>query len=964
MVSPRVPGATYRFQFNEDFRFDHARALVPYLQALGVTDIYASPLLQARRGSSHGYDITDPKRLSRDLGGEEAFVRLSETLRQHQMGLLLDIVPNHMAADSENPWWADVLQNGLDSPYAHYFDIDWDPVTPGLKNKVLLPVLGAPYGEELENRMLILQLGEDGFFIRYHDKRFPLNFASFSTILKFRFGKLTAALGKGHPVVKRIADLIKLFAGLPGGAGQNGFAAAARQAKEMLWALYDNEGEARAFIDENLRLLNGSKGNPRSFDRLDRILSVQAYRLAYWRTANREINYRRFFDVTDLVSTRVEEANVFTARHARILKLAGAGLVTGLRIDHIDGLLDPYTYVRRLQNHLGSEESVNSFYIIAEKILTGGEELPHDWPVYGTTGYDFLNTVNGLFVDSAGAAALDRVYRELSGLSDDFSEVVYTRKRQVIEELFAGEVRSLAWQLARLGEIDRYGCDLTVAELEQALTEVTACLPVYRTYIRNFNVADRDRKYIKDAVKEAVRRRPASHRACEFLRRVLLLAFPDGLTAQRRREWLRFTMFWQQFTGPVMAKGYEDTALYVYNRLISMNEVGGDPQSTGVSVEEFHQYNRSVMHGRPHTMNTTSTHDTKRSEDVRARINVLSEMPEAWAEKLRKWCDWNRAKKTVVGGHPVPDVSVEIFLYQTLLGAWPLNEQEVPEFKERLEGYLIKSAREAKVHSNWLDPNTDYENALTGFASAILKPGDENLFFGDFVKYQKVIAYYGAISSLAQVLVKITAPGVPDFYQGMEVWNLSLVDPDNRRPVDFKSRAGMLSALQDQEAAGLRALAQELLANWGDGRIKLFLTYKALNYRTVNRELFAGGGYLPVHARGPQNEHVCAFARRLKNRWVLMVVPRLVARLQGVTERVRSDSVPETNPPLGESAWGESALMMPDDSPECWHNLLTGETLGVRAGNAVGTGETGSKTLRLASVFETFPVALLAGETL
>jgi len=963
VVSPRIPGATYRLQFNRRFRFEDARALVGYLEALGVTDLYSSPLLQAKRGSTHGYDIINPERLNRELGGDEAFVELAETLRKHGMGLLLDIVPNHMAADSENPWWADVLQNGPASPYADYFDIDWNPATPGLKNKLLLPVLAAPYGEELESGKLTIRLGEDGFTVRYHDKRFPICFRSYAEILTFRFEDLTRDLGKGHPVVAGLTNLIDLFTELPVRTGEIGFPEASRQARETLWALYSSSLEAKRFIDGNLRVLNGNKGEPRSFDRLNRILTAQAYRLAFWRAAIQEINYRRFFDVCELVSTRIEQEQVFFARHSRILQLTGAGLVTGLRIDHIDGLLDPYTYVSQLQDHLGFREPENRFYIIAEKILTGDEELPHDWPVYGTTGYDFLKMVNGLFVDARGVADLDKVYRELSGLQDDFAQVVYNRKRQVMEELFPGEVRSLTLELARLGKKDRHGCDLTLAELQQALTGVTASLPVYRTYIRNFTVADQDRNYINDAVNETVRRQPASRRACEFLRRLLLLDCPHGLPADQRQEWLRFTMFWQQFTGPVMAKGYEDTALYVYNRFISQNEVGGDPQGSGVSVEAFHRHNEDALRRRPHTMNATSTHDAKRSEDVRARINVLSEVPELWAEKLKKWHAWNRTKKPVIGGRQVPDGNVELFLYQTLVGAWPLSDQEVPEFKERLKAYLTKSAREAKLYSNWFDPNTDYEKALTGFASSILAPGTENPFFGDFIRFQQVIAFYGALNSLAQLLLKITSPGVPDFYQGMELWNFSLVDPDNRRPVDFEGRARMLSMLQKQEAAaGLQALVQELLANWHDGRIKLFVTYKALNCRRDNRELFTAGGYLPLQATEPQSGHVCAFARRRGTKWVLTAVPRLTARLQRVNEKMCGDCVPELNPPVGEAAWEGSALVLPDDSPERWDNLPTGETLHACATDAGGSAKTGVRSLRLASVFNTFPVALLAGD--
>lgn len=957
----RVPGATYRIQFNRGFRFADARALVTYLHALGVTDLYASPLLQAREGSPHGYDVTDPTRLNRELGGEEAFAELTAALQQHGMGLLLDIVPNHMAASTENPWWADLLQNGPASSYAAWFDIDWHPWRPGLANKILLPVLSAPYGWELETQKLSLVLEEDGFFIRYYDKRFPLKPASYAVILSHRLEELVTASGKDHPEVPAFTELIELFRTLPAPDKDN-FASAFRQAVRRLRSLYNTQPWIRNFLEGTLQFLNGRQDDPRSFDTLDRLLAQQHYRLAFWRTAHREVNYRRFFDISDLVSVRVEEENVFAATHARILQLAAAGSISGLRIDHIDGLLDPEGYLRRLQKYLGAAGAVNPFYIVAEKILVNGETLPPEWPVSGTTGYDFLNAVNGLFCDGRSAGILDEIYRQFGEVEENFSVVVYARKRQVLEELFPGEVRRLAWQLGQLAEQDRYGCDLTLTELEQAVIEVTAWLPVYRTYIRDFHVTARDRRYVERAVTAAVERIPAAGPACAFLRRVLLLEFPDHLPAEGKQAWLRFTMRWQQLTGPVMAKGYEDTALYIYNRLVSLNEVGSDPQTAGVSVAEFHARNQAAQERYPHTLNATSTHDTKRSEDVRARINVLSEIPSLWAEKLSRWRDWNHSRKPVVDGRPIPDGNMELLIYQTLVGTWPLSKEEVPAFKERLRTYLVKAAREAKTHTSWLNPCPEYEDALTAFVAAILKPGEDNLFLRDFLEFQKITAFFGALNSLAQTLLKITAPGVPDFYQGTELWNLSLVDPDNRRPVDFRFRAELLAALQEREAHGLPLLVRELLETWEDGRVKLYLTYKALHFRRANRELFTAGEYLPVEVTKPRDEHACAFARRLGDRWVLVAVPRLLVRLQEAGQAILTEAatnrLPVLKPPLGEAAWGETTLILPENSPDRWHNVLTGEVLA--AALPAGTAS-GSKTLPLAYVFRSFPTALFVG---
>jgi (1->4)-alpha-D-glucan 1-alpha-D-glucosylmutase len=929
MPLARIPVSTYRLQFNREFGFERARELVPYLHALGITDIYASPLLAARRGSPHGYDVVDPTRINPELGGEEGMYSLATSLQEHGMGLLLDVVPNHMAASPENPWWFDLLRWGPDSPFAGYFDLEWQPARPSLAGKVLLPILGSPYSDAVENGELTLTLTEKGFGVSYYQWWLPLKPASHGQILEY-----VGAAGE----LKRLAGI---FARPP---GREEFLMAVKE----LWRLYAQSPGARTFLDESLRVINGQKGKPQSFAFLDELLSRQHYRLAFWRLAKEEINYRRFFDVAELVSLRMEDEKVFEATHSLVLSLAHQGLITGFRIDHVDGLRDPQAYLERLQRRLlplnsdgsgianASPPAASIFYVVVEKILTGDEELPPDWPVYGTTGYDFLNILNALFVNGEGLAVLDEIYRRASGKVPGFKAEVYACKKKVLRELFAGEVRALAYQLDPLAASDRHGKDLSLRELEAALVILSACLPVYRTYIREQVVSTRDRNLIVQAVEQARKLHPELERALDFLRRVLLLEVQDRSAA------LSFAMRWQQFTGPAMAKGFEDTALYTYNRLISLNEVGGNPESSGISVEEFHRRNQERQERQPHTLNATSTHDTKRSEDVRARVNVLSEIPHLFAERLERWQKINQDKKPAVKGQPVPGGNMELLIYQTLLGAWPLEEGEVTTFKKRLRGYLIKAAREAKTRSSWLNPNPAYEEALLKFVETILEPKKENRFLQDFLEFQKIIAFYGALSSLAQVLLKITSPGVPDFYQGTELWNFNLVDPDNRRPVDFARRMRLLAELQEKEKQhGRLALAGELLSTWPDGRIKLYLTYKALHFRRAHRELFQAGEYIPLEATGPLCRHVCAFARRAGDAWVLVAVPRLMASLD--CRRAQLE------PPLGEKVWGETALVLPGQAPARWINVFTGERMRVPE----------ESTLPLAEVFGHFPVALL-----
>jgi (1->4)-alpha-D-glucan 1-alpha-D-glucosylmutase len=961
MTPLRVPVATYRVQFNKDFRFLDARDVVPYLHELGVSTVYASPRFRARRGSSHGYDVADPLRINSELGTDEEFDGLCHRLKDYGMGLLLDIVPNHMAASHENPWWMDVLENGPSSPFAHYFDIDWQPATSKAaflqENRVLLPVLADLYGNVLENGEFTLRLDESGFFVRYHDVRLPLDPKSYAPILRRCGSALAESLGREHPAVRQFEQLEETIAQLPARTEVEPQEIRRRlqssaPLKQTLWRLYRDQPEVKRAIDATLREFNGTPGEPRSFAALHQVLEDQAYRVAFWKIAFEEINYRRFFDINDLVSLRVEDEDVFQARHQIIIQLVKEGKVAGLRVDHVDGLYDPVGYLARLQNAVacGAPQpgAVRSVYVVVEKILGRNEPLPEDWRVCGTTGYDFLNALNDLFINPEGLSALEASYARFTGDHIPFAEICYARNKQVMRKLFAGEVNALGHQLGKLAAQDREARDIPLSELMHALVEVTACLPVYRTYVRDFEVSESDRGYLERTLAVARSRTSeiqVSSPAFVFLRRVLLLELPYYAEDQKQ-EWLRFVMRWQQFTGPVMAKGLEDTAFYVHNSLISRNEVGGDPlrEEPPLDVEGFHRFSQARLEHWPHTMSATSTHDTKRSEDVRARINVFSELAAEWEKHLKRWRRWNDDKKRLVNGIRVPTPSEEVLLYQTLIGAWPLDADEVDSFVERLKGFVIKAVREAKVHSSWIRHNEPHESAVLQFVQAVLERSEKNAFLEDFLRFQRKIARHGALNGLSQVLLKTTAPGVPDFYQGTELWDFSLVDPDNRRPVDFRKRIALLEDLRRWAAGNVSQLLKEILAGWRDGRVKLYLTDKALDFRRDHAQLFLNGDYVPLFAQGPRHNNVCAFGRHKDGSWSLTVTPRWTTRLAA-----------SGKPPLGKRVWQDTVLPLPEAAPERWHNALTGETV------AAALSERGQKILHLHAILRLFPVALLEG---
>ncbi len=983
---PRIPRATYRLQFNRDFTFVDAARIVSYLHALGVSDCYASPYFKARPGSPHGYDITDHNALNPELGSEEDYNAFTAELRRHGVGQILDMVPNHVGiAEGKNPRWADVLENGPSALSASFFDIDWAPVKDALANKVLLPILGDQYGRVLENQELRLSYHDGAFFLSYFTHLLPIAPRPATVLLSHRLGDLEHTLGAEHPQFLELRSIITALHHLPLRTETDREKVMERNRekeiiKKRLATVTAECAAIATFIEDNVRFFNGTRGEPHSFDPLDTLLDDQAYRLAYWRVAAEEINYRRFFDINELAAIRTEDPAVFAAIHHLALRLLEEGKITGLRIDHVDGLYDPLGYLRRLQQaayqalspklqatdglshgqagHATPQVKTEWYpilshlpcYVVVEKILSAGETLPEQWPVHGTTGYEFLAALNGIFIAQDQEKRLSDIYTRFTRRRVDFPELTYENKKLIMLTSLSSEINVLAHQLERLSDKNRHSRDFTLNSLTYAAREIIACFPVYRTYIEENGVTERDRTLIEKAVARAKRKNPATDASVfNFIRDVLLLRYPDSASEAEREDQRAFVRKFQQYTGPVMAKGVEDTAFYIDNRLVSLNEVGGTPEQFGISPAAFHQGNSERLERWPHTLLATTTHDTKRSEDVRARINVLSEIPQEWATMLSRWSRINKKKKPLVESQPVPDRNEEYLLYQTLLGAWPfavMEAQEYAAFKQRIQAYMQKATKEAKVNTSWINPHQAYDDALQEFVSTVI---DGALFFDDFQRLRDKVAQFGIYNALAQTLLKLTVPGVPDLYQGTELWDFSLVDPDNRRPVDYDHRRQLLQALQEQvRTAGseLSGIARELVEAREDGRIKLYTISRTLNYRRDYAELFSAGAYLPVEGVGRCAKHVCAFVRQQNQRTILVAVPRLLAQL--VTDpRVL---------PLGPQVWGDSWLSVPSThaSPR-YRNLFTGETL-------EAVGQNGSVVLALDKVFANFPVALLIGE--
>lgn len=966
---PRIPRATYRLQFNADFTFADAQELVAYLEALGISDIYASPLFKPRPGSTHGYDTVDYGQFNPALGTAEDFNALADALREREMGVLLDIVPNHMGVSTENTWWFDVLKHGPSSEYAHYFDIEWRPQNRMLDDKILIPLLGDHFGRILEAGELEVVYWHGDFYVHYYEHQFPMTPESYGSILSEVLNLLPADLDDADSWIHlELASVVRSLEYLPLYADTDPDMVRTRRREETIirWrllGLFDKSDVFRDTLHHALTMINGTVDDPDSFNLLEDLLSMQPYRLAYWRVATDEINYRRFFDINDMAALRIEDRQVFADVHQLAFQLLAEGKISGLRIDHPDGLWNPEEYFWSLQTgyltaalnartaddgdysaqiatRLNALRNMNDgamqwpLFVLVEKILSESEPLPLLWAVYGTTGYDFMYIANNLFVNHTAEAAFDAIYAAFIETPIDLDDLTDYTKKLVMAQSLTSELEGRSAELAAIVEQTRRYRGFTQNSLAFGLSEFVAALDIYRTYITGPDkVTERDRVYIEHAIGQAKQRNPLVPSSIfDFLRHTLLMQNFDAFSEDQHEPLRGFVMKFQQITGPVMAKSMEDTAFYIYNRLTSLNEVGGHLNRFGGTVAEFHEHN--LNKGFPHSMLATSTHDTKRSEDVRTRINVLSEMPEQWQDMLEKWSTTNAGAKTDIGDMLAPSANDEYLIYQTLLGTYqPGVDDET--YLARLIGYMHKAINEAKTYSNWINPNEAYAQAVADFITSIWHNDD---FRATFDPFAENIQFFGWLNSLAQVLLKLTVPGVPDIYQGNELWDYSLVDPDNRRPVDFAHRRDLLAHIQEQENEDRLTLVQQLLQEPESGAIKLYTTYRTLNFRRRHEQLFREGTYTPIEVEGTAAGHICAYLRSDKENHVVIVVPRLTATLL--------DGKPEM--PIG-AIWGHTCLVWPAEvADQRLENVLTGETI-----NA-------DSTVTLAEILSNCPVAVLS----
>ncbi|HUK58781.1 MAG TPA: malto-oligosyltrehalose synthase [Stellaceae bacterium] len=896
-----VPRATYRLQFHKDFGFDAAASVASYLARLGISHVYASPYLKARPGSTHGYDIVDHDALNPELGGAEAFLRMVDALHRNGLSQVLDFVPNHMGVGgADNPLWLNVLEWGPDSEYAGWFDIDWDPDRRYLHEKVLVPLLADQYGIELERGNLRLQFDtDDGSFAvwAYEKHKLPISPLHYQRIL-----------GDTHSDLERLGDA---FAGLPEWRPQIG--RRANELKAELGLLARTDPRVRQEIAGAVERLNGAPGDLLSWAELDRLIDAQYWRAAHFRVAASDINYRRFFNINDLAGLRMELPEVFERTHRLLFHLVGDGIVTGVRIDHIDGLLDPKDYLCRLREKAPRSD----FYLVVEKILARNEELHLDWPVQGTTGYDFANLVLGLLIDPRGEEALSLIYSAFTGSRADFAEIVRESKLRIMRHEMASELNVLTRDAARAARQNPRTADFTRTLLGRGLRAIVASFPVYRTYLdASGDPGEAGRRNLDTAIALARRcETDVDSSVYDFLHKLLsgdLVAAPrSGFS---RNSVLRCAMKFQQFSGPVMAKGLEDTAFYRYNRFVALNEVGGNPDVFGISLAHFHEANGVRLKHWRHAMLGTATHDTKRGEDTRARLAVLAELAEEWGERVDHWSRLVRnACASSVGGRL--SRNDEYLFYQLLVGTWPVelldgaNGDALRSYAARIQGAMLKSVREAKLHSSWAAPDAAYEEATSSFVATTFDPVRAADFHADFLPFAAEIARLGARNTLTQTVLKLTLPGVPDLYQGTELWDLSLVDPDNRRAVDYELRARLLEEVQGELAVNRQDAIQRYMSSWRDGRFKLAAVATLLGYRRDREALFQDSDYEALSADGPKADHICSFLRTAGQDRVLVAVVRFPARWE---------AAPDDRPTT-------IALAKPCRS-RAWRDLLSGKT--------------------------------------
>jgi (1->4)-alpha-D-glucan 1-alpha-D-glucosylmutase len=894
--------ATYRVQLTPECGFAALTAALPYLQQLGISHLYLSPVFRSRPGSTHGYDVTDHSRIDEQLGGRAGFDALATACRDAGMGVLLDIVPNHMAVlGADNTWWCDVLENGPASRFAHYFDIDWVPARASMRNRLLVPVLAAPLGEVIDRGELRVGFSpaKGSFEVHYGTLDFPVEPRGYPLIFAGHAPSLATGIAS-VPACQEMASLLDGFAALPPplAAPEDVLQVRDRDRevnKRRLARLCEREPSVLKFIEGALERVNA----PAS-DALAGLLQAQPYRLAYWRVSGEEINYRRFFDVNDLAALRVEEPEVFTASHALLRELWLAGSIDGVRVDHADGLYDPAQYLDRLRDTLPAEDGRRPWMLV-EKILGQNEKLRADWCADGTTGYEFGALVTGWLVHGPGLAALEKIWQRFTGRTTACADILYESRKQVMRTSLAAEVSMLAARLDRLAQLHRDTSDFTVFDLREAIVEVIACFPVYRTYIASTRMDAEDAQHIRRAIGAAFSRKHTAARALAFLEQVLLGGLAEDPV--RSRAALAFTQKFQQVTAPVMAKGVEDTAFYRRARLLAFNEVGGDLDGRALSTEALHRASEARARDRPRTMISTSTHDSKRGEDVRFRLCVLSEMPHAWAECLGRWRRLKRRRPSA----DVPAAVQEYILLQSLLGIWPQDPAgtDLQALRARLGEFAIKSAREAKEATSWLDQDDEVERALRDLVSVLLPANGAAGFERYFRALLDPVAYFGMLNTLAALVLKLTSPGVPDFYQGSELPTLTLVDPDNRRQVDFTAFATQFESIRQRLVHEPRAaVAGSLLQSWQGGCIKLFVTAMLLELRRTHHSAF-DGGYLALGVEGDLAEHLCAFARLNEGQVVIVLVSRWAALLGAGAMRA----------PLGVEIWRDTTVLLPREVP-------------------------------------------------
>jgi len=925
----KIPVATYRLQFNHEFNFESASKILEYLKKLGISDIYASSILKSKKGSPHGYDLIDPAQVNPELGGEIGFIKLVDEARSKGLGWLQDVVANHMSYDSQNIYLMDLLENGEYSRYRDYFDIDWNHPQENLNAKALAPFLAEFYGTCLDEAQIQLIFFEGSFSFRYQALIFPMRIEDYPEILKSNIADIENRLGKGHGDFLEFLEIIGALERVNGLRDHQQRYKLISDSKTALDRLCQKQAVIKENLDNIFKVINGQKNNPSSLDKLDKLLSKQNFRFSFWKVGNDELNYRRFFTINELISLKMQNEDVFNFISSTILRLVHEGKITGLRIDHLDGLYDPLHYLSRIKEKSGDT------YIIVEKILALFEIFPEDMPIEGSTGYDYLNFLNGIFIEKKNEKKFDKIYSLFIENNLNYIHLLKDVKRVFIGEYMAGDIDNLARPLHKLLSRSRYGKDFTMYALKRGIVEMLAHFSVYRTYITAERINPRDETYIKEAAAGSKNDNPGLLHELEIIERVLLFNRGSYIPEEEKWQWNNFTRRFQQLSCSVMAKGLEDTFFYIYNRFISLNEVGGNPSIFGIDLKDFHEFNTRRQSFWPYTMNATSTHDTKIGEDVHCRLNVLSEIPREWGIVLTELSKINKVKKRAINKF-APDKNDEFRIYQVLVGAFPFFEEEADKFRERMKIYIVKAVREAKIHTDWLKPELLYEEACINFIDQILDPQKSPDFFNIFLPFQRKIAYYGIFNSLSQIILKMCSPGIADIYRGSELWDLNLVDPDNRNPVDFEKRSSYLSDIINKEQAGISPLITELFSSKEDGRIKLFLLYKLLKIKNTYLDIFQKGSYVPLRTGGKFKKHVVAFLREYNNLKTIVVAPRFFTSL-----------IKEGGYPLGNELWQDTFVFVPGCSSCLWRNVITEEEI------------QGYSKLTIGNIFKNFPGAVL-----